>query len=256
MTAARILEALALPESCRVDQRVPRKLLGEQAAATAAGRRLVRDQIESLLWVAALKPATIGVPAYRDDRREYLEIAVLHAVLRTGARATRLVELIHRAVPYPVLLVVEHADGTALSLAHKRRALNEAGRVVLEDGFPRTTPVTPDAPEAFFDALALHSRPRAHLLALYEGWNDVLIALETFRRTGRFHTAASAGDIALRHETLEGLIGLEERLARLRKRAVRERQVARQVELNQQIRDLERRRRAALDQLSQGERRP
>ena len=57
--------------------------------------------------MAALKPTTIGVPAYRDEAREYLEIAVLHLTLRAGAKPPRLIEFIHRAVPYPVLLLAE-----------------------------------------------------------------------------------------------------------------------------------------------------
>ena len=33
-------------------------------------------------WIAALKPTTTGVPEYRDDVREYLEIVVLRLTLR------------------------------------------------------------------------------------------------------------------------------------------------------------------------------
>src|SRR5215471_9089539 len=97
-----IISALDLPISSRVDQRVPKKLLIENGAPTAADKRQINEGIEELLWVAALKPTTVGVPEFRDDSREYLEIAVLQLVLRDGAKATRLVELVHRAVPYPV----------------------------------------------------------------------------------------------------------------------------------------------------------
>ena len=50
-----------LPDA-RVDQRVPKKLLLEHGAPTAADKRQINDGIEELLWVAALKPTTIGVP--------------------------------------------------------------------------------------------------------------------------------------------------------------------------------------------------
>ena len=82
-----------------------------------------------------LKPTTIGVPEYRDDVRDYLEIAVLRLTLRAAAKATRLVELVHRAVPYPVLLLTEQADHEApvgLSASHKRWSQGEAGKTVLE----------------------------------------------------------------------------------------------------------------------------
>lgn len=84
MTAATVIEALALPAGCRVDQRVPKKLLLENGAPTAADKRHISEGIEELLWLAALKPTTIGVPAYHDEVREYLEIAVLRLTQGPG----------------------------------------------------------------------------------------------------------------------------------------------------------------------------
>ena len=97
MTAADIIAALDLPASARVDQRVPKKLLVENGAPTAADKRRINDGIDEVHWVAALKPTTIGVPEFRDTIREYLEIAVLSVVLRAGAQANPVAELIHRA---------------------------------------------------------------------------------------------------------------------------------------------------------------
>ena len=77
MTVQDLITALDLPGSCRVDQRVPKKLLVENGAPTAGDKRQINDGIEEIQWLAALKPNTIGVPEYRDDVREYLEIAVL-----------------------------------------------------------------------------------------------------------------------------------------------------------------------------------
>ena len=44
----------------------------------------------------------------------------------------RLIELIHRAVPYPVFLITSAQDGLAVSVAHKRYAENEADKMVIE----------------------------------------------------------------------------------------------------------------------------
>ena len=103
MTGEDVITALDLPADARVERRVPKTLLVEHGAPTAADKRRINDGIERIQWVAALKPATVGVAAYRDEAREYLEIAVLRLILRAGAKADRLAELLHRAVPYPVL---------------------------------------------------------------------------------------------------------------------------------------------------------
>src|SRR5680860_1571015 len=132
MNGDALLTALELPASSRVDQRVPKKLLLENGAPTAADKRIINDGIEELLWLAALKPTTIGVPEYRDEEREYLEIAVLRLTLRAATKAARLVELVHRAVPYPLLLLTEQGERPGLSAAHKRWSQGEAGKTVLE----------------------------------------------------------------------------------------------------------------------------
>src|SRR5271165_4373579 len=132
MSFAPVIDALALPADARVDQRVPKKLLLEQGAPTAADKRQIQDGIEEMGWVAALKPTNIAVPAFRDEVREYLEIAVLTATLRASAKPTRLLELIHRAIPYPLLLLAAQKETVSLSVAHKRWSQGETGKVVIE----------------------------------------------------------------------------------------------------------------------------
>ena len=130
--------ALQLPPEAWVDQRVPKKLFLEQLAmqqgTTAADKKLVREELEELRWLASLKPGTSGLAPYSDDTREYAEIAILAVLSRTEARSDRLRQLIHRSVPYPVVLFLQTPQNLNLSLAHKRKALNfEAGKPVLEE---------------------------------------------------------------------------------------------------------------------------
>ena len=189
MRFAPVIDALALPVNARVDQRVPKKLLLEQGAPTTADKRQIQEGIDELFWIAALKPSGLGIPAFRDEVREYLEIAVLTVGLRPAAKTARLVELIHRAIPYPLVLVTGHGETVSLSLAHLRGSQGETGKVVIED-LRRTVPFRPDAPTseeaAFLDSLALSGLPRGDLWALYQGWLDRVVALEAARITGQF----------------------------------------------------------------------
>ena len=242
MTPADILIVLDLPTSSRVDQRVPKKMLLENGALTAADKHIINDGIEELFWLAALKPTTIGVPEYRDDVREYLEIAVLRLTLRAAARATRLVELVHRAVPYPLLLLTEQGERPGLSAAHKRWSQGEAGKTVLEG---EVVAVEWDAERdgerwpVFRDALALGKQPRTTLHALYQGWIDTLLALHTARVTGAFAVAANAEQTAVRLDALQECARLDREIARLRATAAKEKQMARRVELNLELKRVE-----------------
>lgn len=252
MNAAELLAALDLPAAARVERRVPKTMLHEHGAPTAADQRRISEGLEQLLWVAALKPTTVGVAAYRDEAREYLEIAVLHLTLRAAAKVSRLVELVHRAVPYPVLLVAELGERAHLSLAHKRWSQGEAGRTVLDGelAFVEWDGAGDDPHRAaFHDALALGRQPRGTLFALYQGWIDTLLALQAARRTGAFATPGSADRAAQRREALQECERLEAEIARLRGAAAKEKQMARQVALNLELKRVEATRAAALARL-------
>lgn len=236
-----VINALAIPRDALVDQRVPKKLLVEQGAPTAADKRRIMDGIEELHWVAALKPTNIGVPAFKDAVREYLEVSVLTAELRAAAKAPRLIALIHRAIPYPLLLVSAHNGSVALSLAHKRWSQGEGGKVVIED--VRLIPLNGEPPSAeessFLENIALSRLPARDLFALYCGWFDRLAALEAARITGSFTLPDTADRAAAVQDGLATYARRKRDLAILRARADKEKQLNRRVELNTEIKRLE-----------------
>lgn len=243
MTVQDLIAALELPASCRVDQRIPKKLLVENGAPTAADKRNITVGIEEFQWVASLKPSSIGVTEYRDETREYLEIAVLHIALRQDAKAARIAELTHRAVPYPILLLLTAQDKLTLSMAHIRWAQNEAGKVVLDGGLVAVDLNEPTpAPEvftAFLQALSITRQPRDNLRMLYQGWIDILTALQAAQITGQFVTSTNPEQAAARRAALHRCRDIDSQIAILRTSAAKKKQVARQVEINLEIKKLQ-----------------
>lgn len=237
MTADAIVHAIGLPDSALVNQRVPKKMLVENGAPTSADKRRINDGIEEIHWLAALKPNTIGVPEYNDDVREYLEIALLAVTLRSEAKAVRLAELIHRAIPYPLFLILVQGDQTILSLTHKRRAQNEADKFVLDGDCVDVTASgnafsSAEVFKQFLDALALSKQPRASLWQLYQGWIDTLVALQASFISGTFNQATTREAAIARREAVQKCAELDARIASLRNAAAKEKQMGRRVELN------------------------
>lgn len=234
MTAADLIAALQLPPSARVDRRVPKSLLTEHGAPTAADKRLLLAGIEELRWVATCKPNTVAVPEFHDGERDYLEVAVVAVTLRVGARVARVVELVHRAIPHPVLLVCDGV-GTRISVAHKRKALKTAEKVVLDGAVVEVelgagAPAEVDA--GFAAALAMARQPRASIYELVQGWVDVLVAYQAALRTGVFGMRNSREGADARLEALRQCERLEAEATRLRGLGKNERQLARMVEIN------------------------
>lgn len=243
MTAATLLDALRLPREALVAKRVPKTLLMEQGAPTAADKRLLRDGIDEFTWVAALKPATGGPASFRDDLRDFLEIAVLQVSLRPEAKTDRLHALIHRAIPYPCLLISAQGSTLTLSLAPKRRSLGDANARIIDslEIIELSGAGTADAfIPPFLAALALNARPVENLRDLYQGWIDALLALRVARLTGTFRIVPSPDTAHARRSALDELAKLTRELAAVRAAAAKEKQIARRVSLAE--------RRAALEQ--------
>jgi len=250
MNATDFIAALCIPDSARVDQRIPKKLLLENGAPTTTDKSLLKDAIEEIQWLGALKPNTIGVPEYRDATREYLEIALLSVTLRGNikpARKSRLSELVHRAVPYPVLLLMIDGQVLTISVAHKRWAQNEVDKVVLDgsvvnvslaedeakDSYASDPMLTAEVNGTFVQSMGVTHLPQTSLYALYQGWIDRLQALQAARLTGSSYQAPLTREQAqVRQQALIDCEQLEAEINRLRLKAAKEKQLARQVELN------------------------
>lgn len=280
MTAQVLIDAFRLPAQALVGQRIPKKLLVEQGAPTAADKRLINDTVDELWWQATIKPGTVGVPAFHAvlsasaapssnggaategatgsdaaaDATDVIELALVSARLRPPTReaqARRLMQLIHRAIPYPVLLVAQAPSGTVLSLAHKRASLGEAGKWVVAEGADTYAfdPAQPTAAEAqFMASLALDQLPRsalADLRALYQAVADRVTALAVAHVTGSYtapegEEAASGGGAAAQRLALAERGQLLEQLASARNAAAKARQMSQRVDLNLQIQQLQR----------------
>lgn len=244
LSSDRLIAALCLPAAALVSQRVPKKMLAENGAATSADRKLLQDHIEEITWVAALKPTNFGVAEYRDEQRTYLESAVLCVTLRQvdgkSAKVTRMAELVHRAIPYPVVLVLDDGERLYVSLVHIRWAQQEADRTVLDGElvqgiFERTSSADVSA---FLSALDLSKQPRSELFSLYQGWMDTLCAWQVAAVTGRFEASTTPLQAVDRRTALRRCRELDTQIASLRSLASKEKQMARQVTANLEIQAL------------------
>jgi hypothetical protein len=269
VNAYALISALGLPSASLVSQRVPKKMLTENGATTSADRKLLQEQIEEVTWVAALKPSNAGIPAYQDEVRSYLELAVLSVRLRQGSQldvkaakvsssTVRLAELVHRAIPYPVLMVLEDEAQLYLSMVHIRWAQKEADKTVLDGELIQGTfvrnlvSIAPAADavtlNAFMGALPLSMQPRADLFALYQGWMDTLSAWQAAAVTGRFE-CVSPQQATARRAALRRCHELDAQISSLRAAASKEKQMARQVAVNLEIKRLQEERETMKGQL-------
>lgn len=240
MSVAQIsLEALAsafsLPPG-EPPRRVPKATLAEHAP-TASDRKLIESKLARLDWIAAINPATTGIAAGSADGLTIDTINLLAAQTR-GPMPPRLAEIIHRAIPKPVVLIhrdVSGEAGAALSLAPKRAAEREADRVVTTALFDTGT--LSELDRTFLKALSLPHLPTHDLAALYVGLIERTEAIAAARAFGRaFRLPKSQPELADWREALAAVTLHRAEIAGLTAAIRKECRLSIKVELGEKVR--------------------
>lgn len=259
-----LLSRFGFPEASYLGKRIFKKHFFENSTLTPADKKSLQDDVGTITWQYTLKPSTIQIKPYTDEQREYLEVAVLEITLRSPRNYKRLAEVIHRAIPYPLLLVfVQNSEASsdeleddeysenvpketeskvALSVAPKRFSQAEKGAVVVEEFFTTgwiDLEKISDIEQAFLDTLNLSNLPHTHFLAFYSALVDRFIAFDCASLTGKYRLDNEEISQKARRQQLTVCHELEGKIAKLRAALRKEAQFNRKVELNVQIKQLE-----------------
>src|SRR5690606_17113402 len=109
------LNQLNVPEKCKVDKTLFNKLF-EQAndchknILDVKDRECLKKDIAKITWLYSFKPSTINIPAYKNEVREYLEVAVLQVDVVNKKNIVRINDFFNRSIPYPLLILFYFED--------------------------------------------------------------------------------------------------------------------------------------------------
>ncbi len=267
---------MALPEAAFLGTRITKKMLNDSAshngiALSAQEKQLISDVLQSIEWRYTLKPDTVNIAAWVTDQLDYAEVALLHARLKPQPTAsdhqrhacfTKLATLLHKLIPYPLLVVAEQEGAVALSLADKR--INQADKTkwVVEHVYctPWFTPHhLSGEQQVFLLDFSLKNAANLNYYALYQDLIAMLIALQTSGISGRYlaknqalqHVQAAAysaqpslgGSVADQSNSekvalLKQLASLEAELNAIRNKLKKETQMNIKMQLNVEARQL------------------
>jgi hypothetical protein len=126
------LYLLAVPKSCELNKPIFKKMFldatdGKKAILDATDKKALKDDVLKIRWLYTLKPSTINIAPYKDNEREYPEVAMLHIELASSEVSKRAVkriaQFINRAIPYPLVLlftIEKDEEEILIALADKR----------------------------------------------------------------------------------------------------------------------------------------
>ena len=250
-----LYEHLKLPGSCYLGQKIFKKHFYELDLSATDKKAFVQD-IDKITWSYTLKPETINIAGYTDDEREYLEVAVIEAVLQSEKRRKRIGEVIQRSIPYPVLLLFVHGDAVALNVAEKRVSRSDSSKIIVE--------ASHDAPwllaggtdgwqKDFLRDFCLDNFSFRNFFELYQDMVQRVIALNCAVHTGKYFLATdhtetttaekpvsyhSAKKVNDRLQRLQELERLQQECIEIRSKAKKEKNMGTQVRLNTKVKQL------------------
>lgn len=228
-----------IPERCILNNRIHKKVVLENAELKATEKKLIREGIEQMTWLAAIKPANSNIPAFEDETWIYDEVHWILVLLKTPDKYKRIAELLQKVIPYPLVLVFQQAEKLAVNLAEKRINQNDATKRTLEG--METTPWfnwKEGVGRQFVDSLSYEQQSIRNLKAHYEDLLRCIIAFQSAQMTGRFEVP-DHGKTQQTVEQLGRIRQLEEEMTHLRSALKKESQFNRKVDLNVQLKKLE-----------------
>ena len=253
-----LFSILNFPETAFLGKRVPKKQFLESGELVASDKKLFRENVKNVYWEYTLKSSTCPVLPFRDNEREYLEVAVLQVEMNSPKGHKRIAEIIHRVIPYPLFLIFKKSElrevengelrmenekdnsqltilnsQFVLSIAPKRFSQAEHGAFVAERFFTTgwmNCDGLNERETAFIQSLAWSNMPLQNYGSLYNAWTDRFTGYECSVLSGTF-AIGKAGD---RLERLTRCREIESKISKLRVQ-LKKAAFNRQVELNTQI---------------------
>lgn len=234
-----LFASMEIPEACSLDKPVYKKMFLDNAELDQTDKKALSEDVDRIRWSYTLKPETINIRPFQDDTHDYPEVAILSIELSNPNRARRIAAFMHRAIPYPLILVFEHEGKLSIAVAEKRINQADRSKLVILDRWQTEwfDPKRANASiSAFLKAIALHRLPGSNFYAFYEAVQAQIIQLIASERTGAFAPVpieVSKADA----EALKEIDRLEREIAELKSTLKGERQMGRKVVLNSQIKE-------------------
>lgn len=241
-------DIIDFPKAAYWGKRVPKKHFVENDSLPSKDRKLIRENVGHINWVYTLKPETCKILPYKDDERDYPEIAVLNVALNSDKSYRRIAEILHRVIPYPLIICLRSEDTVfSLSIAHKRFSLSESGAVVSEAAttteWLREMNLS-DIDRKFMQSLSWSNLPQQNYKKTYDAIYDAFIAYECSAFSGNY----TVGNTAKRVEILSKCREIDAQKSELRAK-LKKASFNAQVELNVKIKTLEHKRQSLTAQL-------
>lgn len=206
------------PQQALFNRSVPKNKIYAHARPRKSVKEKFVAQVSEIIWKYKLSPATTNLP----PRDGYSEIQVFEIALREQELGNDVINVIDKAIPYPLIFHLRYQNRIKIVAAYKRPAQDGTGGWVMEDYF-ETGWLVADTP-------ALPMPVALDIKSLYEQMMKAFIEIP----------ARSGESMMSLVERVRLLKQCQRELRALETKMNSEKQFNRKVDLNAHIRELNR----------------
>lgn len=222
-------EHLNIPQKGKIDNTIYKKMFIENADLSKADKKILSEVIHKIIWRYSLKEETCYIRPYSDDEHDYPEIELIEVELNKAVKEQRIAEIIMHAIPYPMILLMKHDEKVRIWVSHQRISQADSDRNVLEE-LISTAWLKPDAMKDFLDF------GRFRQDDCYVLYSDIIDSISLYNARDIITedvTGAEARQFLAKREQIQ------KQITSLKAQMKKETQFNRKVELNIEIKKLE-----------------
>ena len=223
---------LKIPDSCFIGNTIYKKLFYENADLSTRDKSLFTDTISKITWLYCLKPETINITVYKDEVLDYPEVEVIEVLVHKDYKLKRIAEIIMRTIPYPMLLIFKLEDKRQFYVAHQRINQNDSRKNTIGE-FIFTDWLESDS--ALFAQLNIKQMRFTNFYALY---SDIVDAISIYNLSAIMTVDDNISGAEARELSAQ-IENIEQEIRSLRAKLKKETQFNRKMELNIEIKKLE-----------------
>lgn len=190
---------LQLPMKCLLERRLTKAFFLRNFTLTSSEKKILNTSVQSMQWLASLKPSTTNIPPYKTDPYTFEEIQVFIVRLLGDGDFEQLYkkvsELIHKYIPYQIFLIIEAENMLLYSVCDKR--INQADQSKRTIESYQYTPIINtlykrEIEVNFMEALHFEVLDKTNLQTTYQSYVQSIIQYTSACITGSYHKRSKA----------------------------------------------------------------
>lgn len=190
-------EILSLPSKCLLETRLTKAFFLKHFPLKSSEKKTLNQHILSMQWLASIRPTNSNILPLINETYAYEEIQIFTVNVDESviAKQKQIIDLIHRYVPFHILLILYSDQSLIYSVCDKRINLADTSKRTIES-FTQTPIINllyrRETENAFLGSLHFRNLDKTNLETTYASYMQAIV---------QYNAACITGSYQVRNQT-------------------------------------------------------